>query len=196
MAQHADRGSAHAGPTDPSSALPRVEMSGGWLSRWAGSAIWWGPAATVIAAAVAGAVWGATWALLIVLLLLSALVGAVAWLAGSWRVLVGGAVATAVLASAVLLTAEESPMARRGGIDLGGADLRGSNLSNADLRGADLRGADLREACLRGADLRSADLAGADLENADVSGVHIDTEMIQLVRNWPTKGAGSTSCAR
>jgi len=58
--------------------------------------------------------------------------------------------------------------ARRGGADLGGANLRGANLGGANLGGANLWGADLGGANLWGADLGEANLGGANLWGADL----------------------------
>ena len=73
---------------------------------------------------------------------------------------------------------------RTGGIDLHGADLRGTILWSADLRGAflwsaDLRGAFLWSADLQGAFLWSADLQGAFLGNADLREADVDNARLQ-----------------
>jgi len=64
------------------------------------------------------------------------------------------------------------------GIDLPGADLRGSLLGLIQLQGANLKGANLLGAYLRGANLKEinlsgADLSGANLRDADLSGADL-----------------------
>src|SRR5436190_1298498 len=49
---------------------------------------------------------------------------------------------------------------RLAGVDVDGADLRGTKLVDADLTDADLSGANLRDADLTGANLAGADLTG------------------------------------
>jgi hypothetical protein len=59
------------------------------------------------------------------------------------------------------------------GVDLRGADLRGTDLSCADLRGANLIEVNLNCASLRGANLIGINLNGAYLRSADLRGTNL-----------------------